>query len=881
MNSSPGHAQPPSAAAPAPAGNRDTPAMRQHARFKAEHPDCLLLFRLGDFYELFFDDALVAHRALGITLTERTTGIPMAGVPHHAAEPYIRRLVDMGHRVAVCEQLQDPKDAKGIVDRGVVRVITPGTRLDESLLDDRCANRLAAVAVQGATAGVAAVEVSTGVFTVSEVPAAELADELARLGAAELLVAEAETDDARATARLLAEQSGAALTERPGWFFRAADAAEALRTHYGIATLDALGLGASAAATCAAGALLRYLVLSQGTTAGALGHLSRPQLERPTDRLILDAASLRALEVERTLRTGSAEGSLLGSLNACRTGAGRRLLRDWLCAPLADLAAITERHDCVGALLSDETLCSTLRAALDRVQDMARIASRAATARATPRDLAALVRSVGAIDSLAQALAGGGALDRFAQALTAPLSSLSPLAARLGHAISDPSPAHARDGGILRDGFDAELDEVRLLQRDSNAWLAEYQRQLVQSTGIDSLKVGFNRVFGYYIEVSQANAARMDERFQRKQTLRNAERYETPELKAFEARVLTAEARAIEREKVLFAALVGEVAAQAPALCAAAQAASALDCLQCFATCARRGRWCRPTMLSEPVLRLRDARHPVLEGMLRESFVPNDCTLGPGGATLALVTGPNMAGKSTFIRQCALIALLAHAGSWVPAAAAEVGCCDRILTRLGSADELHQGQSTFMVEMVETAAILHQATARSMVILDEVGRGTGTLDGLSLAWAIAEALEARGCRTLFATHYHEITALGDGSTRVANLHVAVREWNDRIVFLHRIEPGGTDKSYGIHVAQLAGVPPETVARAREILRGLSVQQAHASPASPVTKAQLELFREYLPHPVIAELRAMPLDEMTPLQAFDAMRRLADQARRPD
>jgi DNA mismatch repair protein MutS len=518
--------------------------------------------------------------------------------------------------------------------------------------------------------------------------------------------------------------------------------------------------------------------------------------------------------------------------------------------------------------------------ALDGVQDIARMHGRIAMGRATPRDLAALARSLARCSEIAVACAGTPALGPFAQPMSDALPAVRDLAIRLASQCVESPPSHLREGGLWLDGVDTELDEARLLQRDANAWLARYQAELIERSGIDALKTGYNRVFGYYIELSAAQASRAPEWLIRKQTLRNAERYTTPELKEFEHKVLTAEARAIEREQRLFSAACTMLAEHGAAIAVIAESIAGLDVLRSFAAVATESGWTRPELVDGAELSIDQGRHPVLDGVLRERFVPNDCRLGhDGSARLALITGPNMAGKSTYIRQCALIALLAHAGSFVPAQRAAIGLADRIFTRIGASDELHAGQSTFMVEMTETAAILNAATSRSLVILDEIGRGTSTLDGLSLAWAITETLADRGCRTLFATHYHEITTLADERSDITNLHVAVREWKDEIVFLHRIEPGRTDRSYGIHVAQLAGVPRATVERARAILAAL--EAGHPAPTRPEAATageQLSLFTQYLPHPALDRLRGIDLDHLTPMQAFDLLRDLQRESR---
>ncbi len=886
--------------------------MRQYSRFKNAHPDCLLFFRMGDFYEMFDRDAVLAHRLLNITLTERSKGMPMAGVPFHAAENYIRRLVAMGHRVAVCEQMQDPKDAKGVLERAVTRVLTPGTLVDETLLDSSSANRVAAVAFLGASAAVAAIELSTGAFTVLECPIDRLADELARIAPSELVHAEERDGSVHPECAKLAAR-GLALTPRAGWFFRADDAFEVLTRQFGVKSLEGYGLHKSDPTILAAGAILRYALETQAVTAadGTLALLSPPRKLARDAFLSVDATTLRALEIERTLRSGSTEGSVLSIFDRAATAMGRRLTRDWLCYPLASKAAIDARLDRVAALVHAEPLADALLAHLTSLQDVARIAGRASLGRATPRDFTALARSLAAVEPLCETLAQASAFTADCADLARLAPLLSPLAAHLARAIKPDAPTHLREGGVFNDGFDLELDETRLLQRDSSVWLANYQQELIAQTELSSLKVGYNSVFGYYIELTAAMAAKAPAHFTRKQTLRNAERYITPELKVFEEKVQRADARAIEREKELWTSMALLVTERLREIADFGERAAELDALSCLAAVARRQQWIRPEITANSGISIEAGRHPVLDRTLQSSFVANDAVLGGvtngmntddsrARPTLALITGPNMAGKSTYIRQVALIALLAHVGSFVPAARAEIGVLDAILTRIGSADEIHTGQSTFMVEMTETANILHHATDRSLVILDEIGRGTSTLDGLSLAWAIAETLASRRACTLFATHYHELTQLSDSLEEVTNLHVTVREWNDEVVFLHRIAPGRTDRSYGIHVARLAGLPPTTIARAKEVLELLGRVEVAGALAGRVEEIvatqprasqptvermsgerQLSLFTEFVEHPVVASLKTVDLNALTPLAAFDVLRSLAERSRAAD
>ncbi len=897
------------------AGNRDTPAMRQYLSFKERHPECVLFFRMGDFYEMFDDDARLVHRVLGLTLTERSPGIPMAGLPYHQLDVYLRRMVDAGHRVAVCDQVQDPKEAKGVVERAVTRVITPGTLVEESLLDDASANHLAAVAFTGDgpddPVGVAIVEVSTGAFLILDRPQRDVADELARRDVHEVLYCDVGAGDPPPRVTDLLERIGRPGTGRPAWHFRRDEALSVLREQFRVKTLAGFGIDEeNDPAILAAGVVLRYLretqaldepsrATSEGFSSGTAGarmarerslsHLSPPRREDATGVLRIDGAALRALEIERTIRTGTSDGSLLGVFagvgrGGCRTPMGKRLLREWLCRPLADRAAIEARLDAVGVLKDDTALAKAVGEALGGVQDVSRIVARVALGRATPRDVVALGASLRAHESMSLALEGCAPLASYRAQLEACKDALVPIALEIERVCVQSPPAHLREGGLIRDGVDPELDEARGLQRDAGAWLAEYQAQLVETHDLPSLKVGYNRVFGYYIELPKAQAQRAPDVFTRKQTLKNAERYITPELKTYEEKVLRASETGVTREVRLFTGLCEQIAGVIVEARTYAHTVAQLDALLAFADKARRRSWTRPEIVGDAVIDIEEGRHPVLDELLGDRFVPNDCTLGDDAGSLALITGPNMAGKSTYIRQVALLTLLSHAGSFVPARRAVIGLTDRVCTRIGADDALHAGQSTFMVEMVETSNILHHATARTLVVLDEIGRGTSTLDGLSLAWAIVEHLagndDGSGPRTLFATHYHELTQLDERLPgRVRNLHVSVREVGDDVVFLHRILAGHADRSYGIHVARLAGLPKTVVARANDVMGSLTVAEAGidgaAVPApNPKNSGQMGLFTEFLPHPVIEELKGLDLNRMSPMDAFEALRKIA-------
>lgn len=892
---------------------KQTPAMKQYFRFKKEHPDCVLFFRMGDFYELFFEDATTVAPQLGLTLTERTGGVPLAGAPHHQLDNYLRKLVSLGYRVAIADQIQDPKEAKGVVERAVTQVVTPGTLVDDGLLDGSAVNRIAAVVFtdsgDDSPASVAVAEVSTGELTLFDADSKTLADELASRAISELLYAEPGSGDPPPRTQRVLDRLEIAGTGRPAWHFREEESLEAVLSQFEVTTLAGFGLESGDPAVRAAGALIRYLRETQaidnegvasrpGTIAATtLAHLRPPKREDPAGRCIVDAVSLRALEIEKTIRDGAVKGSVVGLFlgqagqGGCRTAMGKRLVRDWLCRPAGRMQTITSRHDRVAALVSDRRLADEIGQALSPIQDVARIAGRLALGRATPRDVVGIGRSISFIQQLCELTDNTPAFAAQHSELRGIESVLTPIADRIeAECVADP-PALLRDGGVFREGVDRRLDEARSLQTDASKWLADYQAKIAQELDLPGIKVGYNKVFGYYVELTAVQAASAGEllaqhALTRKQTLKNAERYITPELKDFEDKVSRAESMAQEVERELFTRLTAELTKHLGALSAFSHAVAELDVLTAFADRAIRRGWTRPEMTSGVELNLAEARHPVLEEALEHDFVPNGLTLGGSDAALALITGPNMAGKSTFIRQVALVTLLAHAGSFVPARSATIGLTDRIFTRVGADDALHRGQSTFMVEMIETANILNHAGENSLVILDEIGRGTSTLDGLSLAWAIVETLSERGPRTLFATHYHELTDLESQlEGRVRNLHVAVREWageggQPEIVFLHQIEPGRSEQSFGIHVARLAGVPQAVTDRARDVLGSLAVHHGAKveTPKSPKEQpAQMSLFTEFVPHPAVDRLREIKLDELSPMQAFDELRKLSDSA----
>jgi len=857
-----------------------TPVMRQYARWKNAHPGALLFFRMGDFYELFHEDAKEASRLLDLTLTSRGDGIPMAGVPVRAAQTYLRRLMDIGRSVAVCEQIEDPKQAKGIVDRAVVRVLTPGTLTEDGDLDRARNNYLLAVApgrdARGRdVTGLAWVDLSTGAFEVAEIAdPAQVADELARIEPSEVLVARMRLDAAAPLAAAVLPALRGEPRDVPEWWFDEAEARRALREHFGVADLGGFGLDDLGPALAAAGAALQYLGETQRT---ALPHLRPPRVREASSHLLIDRVTLRCLEVVANQRDGGREGTLLSVVDRSRTAMGARLLRAWLAAPLRAIDAIRARHDAVEELVANREVREAVRAALDTVQDLERLTARVATERASPRDLVALAKSLAQVTPLRDALAPcATALLREAALRADPVEEVR---AEIARTLRDDAPIVTNEGGIVREGRDADLDALRGLASDAQRYLADLQAREIARTGIPTLRVGFTSVFGYYIEVTRAQVAKVPDDYQRRQTLKNVERYVTPELKEWEAKLLTADERARALEQRIFVATREAAAREVRRLQQTAAALAEIDALASLAEVAADRGWTRPEVDDGARLEIRQGRHPVLEvGRTEEPFVPNDADLDGGGRAVGILTGPNMAGKSTYIRQVALLAVLAQAGSFVPAASARIGVVDRVFARVGASDDLSRGRSTFMVEMMETANILHHATDRSLIVLDEVGRGTSTYDGVALAWAITEhlALVVRA-RTLFATHYHELTALPETSpelaARVRTLRVAVREWGDRVVFLHRIEDGGTDRSYGVHVARLAGLPPAVLDRATSVLARLEegrtppvtseVQAAIVAETPPrAATRQLPLFAPPA-HPVLAELRALDPERTTP------------------
>jgi DNA mismatch repair protein MutS len=851
-----------------------TPIRRQYLEIKRRFPQAIVFFRLGDFYETFDDDAKLVAKELEITLTSKPMGkglrVPLAGVPYHSLQAHLKRLVGRGYKVAICEQLQDPKSTKGLVDRDVVRVVTPGTVIEEALLSPTANNYLAAVApaervgrgTQTPVYGFAFVDVSTGEFAATTVSEQELGSELARLRVAEILVPEGSD---------LPLQIEGAPTRVDARAFEYSEGERLLRRHFNVASVDAFGLRGMTEATRAAGAVLGYLLENQKAAA----NLTDLRVYNPSGYLVLNASARRHLEIFANLRDGGRTGTLIETVDTTKTAMGGRLLARWLGQPLIDIPAIEARLDQVQRFYDDAVTRAKTRDLLKDMPDLERIVGRVVAGSAAPRDLVGLRRGLSGFAAL---LALGGIVNpegKRSQEIAAEVGAL------LATAVADDPAPTVGEGGVIREGFSPQLDELRALTGDARKALAALEAEERERTGIRSLRVAYNRVFGYYIEVSRANLALVPPDYQRKQTLVNAERFITPRLKEYEEKILQARELIGELETSLFNGVCQQVAARGEDLRAIAAAVAEADVFSALADVAARYGYVRPSLDDSEALVIRDGRHPVVERHLAEGrFVPNDVALDTKDVQVIVLTGPNMAGKSTYLRQVALIVLLAQAGSFVPASEARIGVVDRIFTRIGAQDDLSRGESTFMVEMLETAEILRNATRRSLVLFDEVGRGTSTYDGLAIARAVVEFLHAapeRAARTLFATHYHEMTELATVLPRVRNFSVAVSEQQGRVVFLHRIVEGGADRSYGIHVAQLAGMPAAVIERAREVLAGLeAARPSSRRPRGGAPDGQMPLIAA--PSALETEIASLDVDSMTPLEALTRLYELRARAR---
>ncbi len=875
-----------------------TPAMAQYARMKDQHKDAILFFRMGDFYETFGDDAKLISSVLGITLTARNSGsggaekTPLAGVPYHAVEKYIAELVGSGYKVAVCEQVEDPKKARGVVKRDVVEVVTPGTSMLAQTLDPGENNYMVALTFGQDAYGLAFLDLSTGEFRAAELDEDDLLSELNRLDPAEAIVSYDRSEQAEAL--LEPRFPDIAISRLEEWAFSYDHALETLLDHFEVLTLKGFGCDEMTAGVSAAGGMLVYL---RETQKNRLAHLKTMARYDVSDSMLMDTATQRNLELINSLRDGGREGTLLSVMDRTCTPMGARFMRRTVTRPLVSVAAILARQGAVGELYEDHETRDEFSGRLKSLGDLERLAARVGSERANARDLIALKQALHAIPVIKETLSGLEA--ELLAGLRDGLRELKSLAEKLDRALVDEPPLSLTEGGLIRAGYNKDLDDLRVISSGGKRWIAELQQKERERTGIQSLKVDYNRVFGYYIEVTKPNLHRLEGEYIRKQTMRNAERFITPELKEYEEKILGAEEKIGELEYALFLELREEVAGSLGEIQGNARAIAQLDFLTALAELAVQNDYVAPEIDDGSVLEIDDGRHPVVEQLLRgEPFVPNDTRLDSRTKQIALITGPNMAGKSTYLRQVGLIVLMAQVGSFVPARSAKIGIVDRIFTRVGASDNLVRGESTFLVEMNETANILNNATPDSLVLLDEIGRGTSTFDGLSIAWAVTEYLHntpGRTAKTLFATHYHELIELASSLDRIANYNVAIREQNDQIVFLRKVMPGGSDRSYGIQVARMAGLPRSVIERARVILANLEDEDLapdglggvdgesgtagtphHGRPKPEGGDYQLSLFVP-ADHPVVEDIKELDLDLMTPVEAMNALYRLQQKA----
>jgi DNA mismatch repair protein MutS len=862
-----------------------TPLMKQYSSMKAKYPGTILLFRLGDFYETFEEDARVTSRVLGITLTKRGNGsaneTPLAGFPYHALESYMPKLLKAGYRVAICEQMEDPKLAKGIVKRDVIEVVTPGVAFSDKLLDQKQNNYLCAVALPHALAaaddmvGLAFADVTTAEFRVAELPLRQVAEQIGSLAPAELLVQKRDGD---AVALLLARTFTGATSAMDDWLFHRDYAYELLTRHFQTQSLKGFGVEDQTVGVVAAGAILQYL---QETQKANLLHLKKLVPYTVSEYIHLDSSTKRNLEITRSMND-TADGTLFWVLDKTKTPMGGRLLKRWIHLPLRDVAPITERLEAVAELHGGTDLRARLGGILAGIGDMERLIAKICTNRANPRDIAALKTMLEAVGHTKAALRG--AASPSLARLRDTLRVLDPVILAIGSTLADAPPLSLADGGVIRKGWNAELDELRDITVHGKGWIAALQKTEREATGISSLKIGFNNVFGYYIEITHTHKEKVPERYIRKQTLANAERFVTPELKEYEEKILHAEERILALETALFNDLRLAIAAEAAAIQDDALSIAALDCLASLAQAAAENNYVRPQVDEGDAIEIEEGRHPVIEQLLLpgESYTANDARLDTAKNQVVIITGPNMSGKSSYLRQVGLITLLAQIGSFVPARRARIGVVDRIYTRVGASDNIASGESTFLVEMHEAANIVNTATRRSLILLDEIGRGTSTFDGISIAWALTEYLHNRiGAKTLFATHYHELNELAELFPRIVNFKVDVREYGDKVVFLHKVTPGTADHSYGIQVAQMAGLPDELTARAKSILKNLEGADLSVHDGAPpgsaarriaAPEAQMTLF-ELKDDALREEIKALDIEKMTPLEALQKLSEL--------
>ena len=855
-------------------GRATTPMMEQYFRIKEQYTDCLLLFRLGDFYEMFGEDAIVGSKALEITLTSRDKGkkekTPLCGIPWHALDSYLPKLLSKGYKVAICEQMEDAKYAKGLVDRDVVRVVTPGTVLESSLLDSSVNNYLMSICRSNAIFGMSFVDISTGEFLVTQIDSQDaesrVMTEFVQRAPKEILFREGDLSPAMVQEFSLSETT---MTRLDDFAFMKESSEPLLKRHFKLQSLEGIGLADRDAAVSSAGAILRYL---ENTQKRSLDFLSRPKYIETSEKLILDQTTLRNLEVARNVRDGKQAGTLFSVLDRTLTPMGSRLLRNWIMEPLLDVESVNLRLDAVQELATDTIVRTDLASSLKHVRDLERLISKTMHGSANARDLIAIKDCVAILPELREALSGCDA--SLLAELGRALEFSDDIPSLIERAIADDPPLMLKDGGLIKDGYDETLDELRASARGGKKWIASLEETERARTGIRTLKLGFNNVFGYYIEVSKSNVTHVPADYERRQTLATGERYVTPELKEKERIILTAQERSHSLEYDLFIKVREEVARAGPGVREVAHALAAIDALRSFADAAVANRYVRPEVNDSDSIILKDSRHPVVEKTLSGSFVPNDVHVDTNLNRLIILTGPNMAGKSTYLRQIAHIVIMAQAGSFVPASEAKIGLVDRIFTRVGAFDDLARGQSTFMVEMTELANILNSATKKSLILLDEVGRGTSTFDGLAIAWAVSEHLYDHGKvggKTLFATHYHHLAELSDTLEGVKNYSMAVREQGSEIVFLRKIVPGRANKSYGIQVAKLAGVPAEVIGRARQVLDRIEEENVLEVKAGKKSHKQALLMSETRDHGghqvIVDELRSLDLASMSPMEAY--------------
>ncbi len=869
---------------------QQTPLMAQYYKVKQAHPDTILLFRVGDFFETFEDDAKLASKVLGITLTKRSNGsagdTPLAGFPHHAIDNYLPKLVRAGYRVAVCEQTENPKFAKGIVKREVVEVVTPGVTLSDKLLDHKKNNYLLAISILDQICGLSFCDISTGEFYVFEIPLAQLGEQIESINPSEFLIPKR---DKEFLGKLIERiNPSLRITKLEDWIFNFDFANELIKNHFKTVTLKGFGIEKLSAGIIAAGAVLNYLNETQRVN---LSHLNRISLYNPSDYMILDYSTKRNLEITFSMNDGGREGSLISILDKTQTAMGGRLLKKWISAPLRDLDPIKKRHDSVEELLKNKKVRKDFNENLSEVGDLERLISRICTNRATPREVVAVKSSLKKIPALKVLLSGLKVSTL--QNISEQLDPLENIVDKISNSIIDSPPAAINEGGIIRNGFSAELDELRDISLHGKEWIATLQQNERERTGISSLKVSFTNVFGYYIDVSHTHKNKIPDNYIRKQTLVNSERFITPELKEYEDKILNAQEKINELESQLFNEIRAIVANEAEIIQKNARVIAMLDCLNSFAQCAEEYNYVKPIVDDSDKINIVEGRHPVVERILDpgNKYTPNDSLLDNDDQQIILLTGPNMAGKSVYLRQVGLIVLLAQIGSFIPAKEAHIGIVDRIFTRVGASDNITAGESTFLVEMQEAANILNNATNKSLILLDEIGRGTSTFDGISIAWAITEYLHENpdiSAKTLFATHYHELNEMAELFPKIKNYKVEVREYDDKVVFLHKVNPGRADHSYGIQVAQMAGLPLFVTNRAKEVLDNLEskeltpyeIKKERLKKLKSETDNQISLF-EFKDDSLRTEINKMELDKITPLEALNKLNELKKKMRQDD